>query len=276
MRRAVFLSRWPAPHLRQTSHVVEPHRAGEHCLDAGLGVQTIFGITMAHSWLLQRTLAASEQLGLQSLVAFIRKRPNASDYYIGGLSRLSQAGQKFVTIASTASFVADAFIVEVADDDRVPLRRQHLVNTMEEEMVILASIPVEVWSIMASPLVDVTGAALQSTILKAAHVSIAFISVRCLHPASRAPWHLCGGDLALNLEALRGQPQPSEPTTCKVWQLLQLGYNVPQLLLAVRTLQDCPWSTVHVEQGHAHASGVAKAHGQYGPSLVVPESQPGC
>ena len=81
---------------------------------------------------------------------------------------------------------------------------------------MLASIPLEVWSIMASPLVDVTGAALQSTILKAAHVSIAFISVRCLHPASRAPWHLCGGDLELNLEALRGQPQPSEPTTCKV------------------------------------------------------------
>ena len=216
-----------------------------------------------------RTLAASEQLGLQSLVAFIRKRPHASDYYIGGLSRLSQAGQKFVTIASTASFVADAFIVEVADDDRVPLRRQHLVDTMEEEMDMLASIPLEVWSIMASPLVDVTGAALQSTILKAAHVSIAFISVRCLHPASRAPWHLCGGDLELNLEALRGQPQPSEPTTCKVWQLLQLGYNVPQLLLAVRSLQDCPWSTVHVEQGHAHASGVAKAHGQYGPDMLA-------
>ena len=94
------------------------------------------------------------------------------------------------------------------------------------------------------------------------------------------PWRLCrrgGGDHAhdgwatgeeavrQNLEELKEQREPSEPTTWKIWTLLQdeQGFPIKQLILAIMLLGDVPWGAVTTEQQHASCSLMHKFHPEW-------------
>eukprot|EP00972_Heterocapsa_arctica_P058615 8644479-Heterocapsa_arctica.AAC.1 len=63
-----------------------------------------------------RTLVAGLLTGLDSLVAFIRRAPESSDFYTHGFAKLSSIIKKSAAAAALASFVTDAFLSEMMED----------------------------------------------------------------------------------------------------------------------------------------------------------------
>eukprot|EP00974_Lingulodinium_polyedra_P082980 8036810-Lingulodinium_polyedra.AAC.2 len=79
-------------------------------------------------------------------------------------------------------------------------------------------------------------------------------------PASKPPWCLVQGSIEDNLEALRSAPEPTEPTTWKIQQLLLRGENKVSWALGVRLMGDCSWSTTVTEQQHASVKLLQRHH----------------
>ena len=81
----------------------------------------------------RRALVDSLLTGLESLVAFIREDSASSDYHIAGFARLGPGMKKFCAAASLASYVTDAFLSEMTDDPRLPMRLAFLKQCVVEE-----------------------------------------------------------------------------------------------------------------------------------------------
>lgn len=61
-----------------------------------------------------------------------------------------------------------------------------------------------------------TAQALKSDVIRAAHASVAFIHFRVFNQADRGVWAPFKGDLEANVEQLRHNKAPEEPTLLKV------------------------------------------------------------
>ena len=121
-----------------------------------------------------------------------------------------------------------------------------------------------------------SGREVKSLCVAAGHTQGAFIYDKVFKKAHEYPWRLCrrgGGDHAhdgwatgeeavrTNLEELKEQREPSDPTTWKIWTLLQdeQGYPINLLIKAIMLLGDVPWGTVTTEQQHASCSLMHKS-----------------
>lgn len=89
-----------------------------------------------------------------------------------------------------------------------------------------------------------------------------------MRPARQPPYDLLQGDLRQNLARLRQADEPSCETTWKIWTLLRMGFCDQDILDGLRAWRRASWSTTTVEQGHSAASGLMKAHRQYGVQTV--------
>ena len=88
---------------------------------------------------------------------------------------------------------------------------------LDGEMQWLANLPWPVWALLSSAVGEGEGATapreLRSSAIAAAHTSVAFIDLRVFKAAKQHPWGLAQGDIAQNLEKLKGLPEPPvEPT----------------------------------------------------------------
>ena len=215
-----------------------------------------------------RSLLGALLTGFDSLVELIRADPNASDFHINGYGRLGPRGKRFVAMAALVSYVPEACLLQLLEDDRLPLQLGHLKATMVEELQFLANIKPRIWQALG----DACGMAplvLRSEVLMAGHIAFAFVHKRALSEAGKLPWSLGVGDIRQNLAELKQGPEPSDVTSAKIWHLLHMGYNMGQLMQGVRLLMDAPWSTACVEQLHASATLVKKYHAEYGADLVM-------
>ena len=218
-----------------------------------------------------RTLIASLLTGLESLVAFIREDPASSDFHIVGFVRLSPEMKKFSAAAALASYVSDAFLSEMMEDPRLPMRLAFLKQCVQDEQQWLDSLPFSVWESMA----EVVGGAareLRTDTIAAGHISMAFLQNRVFSEAEKHPWSLASGDIASNLDALATGPEPVERTARKIWRLLQLNFNRYDLEQGLQLLLDCPWSTACTEQQHASATLVRKYHHEVGTEHLLVRS----
>eukprot|EP00969_Alexandrium_andersonii_P208773 9220574-Alexandrium_andersonii.AAC.1 len=167
--------------------------------------------------------------GLPSLVASIRADPACSDFHIHGFARLQQPAQIFMAMAAMVSYISDSCLTELLEDPRVPLRLESIRAAIESEVQWLASVSPFVWGSLARVIGDCAGQGLRSDCLRAAQISVAFLEQRLFSEASKLPWSLVVGDKEANLAALKAMPEPTEPTSAKIWQLLQRGFNTRQL-----------------------------------------------
>lgn len=206
-----------------------------------------------------RGVVAALLSGFDDLVKTVRKDPRASDYHISGYSKLTGRAKEFLCTAALAAYVCDGFLVELMTDNRLPLKAQELEDTMAQEIEFLAGIKASVWKWLGETC-DLDAAKLRSDVLAAAHVQVGFIMTKALGEAKGLPWSLGCGNVDQNLDELLAGGPPTDPTAAKIKRLLELGYNRAQIKQGLALLLDCPWGTQSVEQGHASATLVKKAH----------------
>lgn len=219
-----------------------------------------------------RTLATGLLTGLDSLVARIRADPGSSDYHISGYARLQNEARKLVLSIAVASFVSDACLGEMLEDNRVALRLSQIRESATEEMEWVTRVSPAVWSAMGAACGDVGGHDLRHRAIAAAHISLAFIDVKVFRVAAGSPWNLATGDQDSNLASLAAGPEPTEPVAQKVWNFVNMGYNKVQLKLALDLLLDCPWGTASAEQQHASATLMKKFHPEYSEETLMVRS----
>ena len=141
--------------------------------------------------------------GVESLVAFIKLKPNASLYYLNGFDRLEVPHKAFLVHGAIVSRVMESALLELLDDSRVPLIYDKLWEVLAEEMLWVINLGVEFWAELAGvaqePVED-----LRSGVIYQSHVSFHFFWRRVLEPQTDYPRVLCRGDLEVNLEELHG------------------------------------------------------------------------
>jgi len=215
-----------------------------------------------------RTFVAALLTGFDSMVSHIRQDPASSDFHLHGYEKLSLQKKEFLVVAGLAAYVPEAFLLELLEDSRIPMRLAAFQDCLRDEAGFLARISLPVWSLLAN-VCGWSGLQLQSEVLFAAHTAIGFISTRVLTEAQKLPWALATGDLDRNLADLKAGPEPDEPTAAKVWSLLQVGYNRELLKQGLMLIQDCPWSSASAEQQHASATVMKKFHPEYGQETLM-------
>eukprot|EP00969_Alexandrium_andersonii_P125452 5545857-Alexandrium_andersonii.AAC.1 len=160
------------------------------------------------------------------------------------------------------SYVPDACISRVLEDNRLPKQLEVLKESVHAEVQWLWSLAKPVWQALAQ-ICGTSSQALHSDVVSASHIAVGFLTDRIFREAARSPWCLAIGDRQANLASLLAGEEPSEPVACKIYRLLQLGFNRAQLDAALRLLAEVPWSTASVEQQHASATLVKRAHPDY-------------
>jgi hypothetical protein len=143
------------------------------------------------------------------------------------------------------------------------MRAQELEQGMLDELAFLTQLGESFWTALGESC-GMAPALLRSEVISAAHVSMAFFSMRTLAEARKFPWCLGVGDKDKNLDDLAAGPMPAEPVSAKIWHLVRLGFNRTQLKQGLDLIVDCPWGTASAEQQHASATIMKKFHPEYG------------
>ena len=218
-----------------------------------------------------RTLTAALCVGLAGLVDLIRKSPKTSEFYIHGFGRLAGQARKYCVIAGVSSHIADAFLAQLLEDDRLATRGAELQQVLADELAWLAGVEPFAWARLASLFPEgYAGPALRSECVGSACIAAAFITRQVLQPLKKCPWSLAQGDIQANLQALGAQDHvPRDPTAQKIQTLVRLGYNTAQLTRGLELLRRVSWSTSVAEQAHASVSVFAKLHPEYGANMLA-------
>ena len=209
-----------------------------------------------------RSLTAALCVGLRGLVAAVRADPLSSDYQIHGLERLSMQTTRSVVIAGVSMHVADSFLVDLLEDDRVARRADALRSVIVEETKWLASLDDAVWQRLAGVISNAyDGLRLRSECVDAALVCGAFITRSVLYQLEKCPWSLVMGDIDENLDALQEQARaPRELVAKKIQTLLRMDFSRDVIKEGLMLLRDVRWSIASCEQGHGSASATSRQH----------------
>ena len=215
-----------------------------------------------------RTLVAAQLLGLSDLVEFIRGDDSASRYFINGFTRLAGNRKTYMAECAFVSRVGDGVLAELMEDSRVVLQYDTLWQTLSEDMLWLASLPSFIWEEVAS-VAETTADELRSNCIAGGHISFHFFWRRVLQPAAEMPWSLARGDIRCNLQLLRQGPMPEEPMSRQMWQLIQMGFSIEQLVSTLELVADIGWTTLPAEQQHGSLAVLRRWHPEYGQDTLV-------
>ena len=214
-----------------------------------------------------RAVIAAEILGLADIVGFIESR-SGKMYYLAGHQRLQGEVHQFMTQAALISRVAEAAICILLEDSRVLLKYDELWEAISEELLWISDIGDGIWQDLAERC-GLRWEAMRAEVIAAAHKSFHFFVRRVLWEANQYPWRLARGDVRANLEALRGEAEPVDPATSRIWMLLEIGVDMNILEAAVKLLREIPWTTMIVEQMHGCLAALHRHHPDYSPDALV-------
>ena len=134
----------------------------------------------------------------------------------------------------------------------------------------MADVPEVVWRLLSEAVLGRSALSLRSESIRAALVSVAYISGRTLKAAKAGVWNLASGDVKAKLTTLAAQPEmPHDDTVAKIWRLLRAGFGLRELEQALALVRDLPWSAASVEQQHGSASTIMKYHDRLGRSSMM-------
>ena len=137
-----------------------------------------------------RQVLHAQLLGLNSLVHAVLVDPDTQKYLIQGFKQLSVEVQKFIVVASFASWPYEGLLSELLEDDRLCLHYRSHKQGVQLEMSSLIAVPPLVWE-LASDLVesaDVHAVCLRSLCIGCAHTSLGFIASRVWSQCDSWPW----------------------------------------------------------------------------------------
>lgn len=206
-----------------------------------------------------RANVAARLSGLPDLIQRILAGAKDIPYHLQGFQKAGEAEREFIVVAGLSSYPADAALINLAEDSRVPKRLAHLVGAVADEVRMLDEIRGPVWELLAS-VCAWSGSRLRSAVIAAAHCSVAGMHERVFSQACKDPWRLTVGDVDSNLQKLLDEPEPAETTAAKAWRLMRMGWNLASVKEAVVLLGELSWSTKVVEEQHSSASLMAKYH----------------
>jgi len=206
-----------------------------------------------------RSMIVARLSGLADLVKYIQKLPDESMYHLNGFFRVGESEMEFIAVVGICSHPTDSVLCNLCQDSRLLKRIEYLEACIADDMAMLAELPEDVWDVIASTC-GWPGARLRSSVLAAAHVSVAGMHERFLSVARKLPWSLALGDIMENLIALSNGEEPEEATAAKIWHLMKLGWNRTVLRDAVALLLEIQWATKVAEEQHASAACIAKYH----------------
>ena len=209
-----------------------------------------------------RSFTAALLTGIESCVEHIRGDPASSDYFIGGFARLGCPEKAFLAQAAVVSRVSDAVHVLLMEDGRVLSQLDALKEAMEDEMQWMVNLPPFFWSTVAS-ICSMAPHEVRQKALDAGHTCIGFFHYRVFAAAQERPWSLASGNVPGNLDGLRMEDEPLEPTTRKIWLQLRAGLPRKMIERQVRLLRDVCWSSLPAEQLHGTAAGIRRHHPEY-------------
>lgn len=209
-----------------------------------------------------RSVIGGMIVGLRSLVEFCIADPSSSSYYIAGFRRATTPILKLFAVVAMSSFVADGALKLVLKDGRLPRILGEVDHELVSEFRYVSGMSCPVWSVVAV-VVGISEAELIDDCIMSALAQVAYIYFKT-KPARGFPYKLNRGDKVANLEALKASStRPEEETTGKIWELLQRGVPVEDLLPGLNLLDEADWTATPVEQGHVKASRLMQKHPGY-------------
>jgi hypothetical protein len=175
-----------------------------------------------------RALVGCLSVGLELLVAVARKSPQTSDFYIAGFSRLSSDLKQYAALASIASYVPDAFLQELLEDDRIASRLTVFETAMLDELGWLDRLSPLSWQRLASVIGSdqMPWRKLRTDVLLCAQVACSYTTDKVLSVARGFPWCLARGDVEEKLSGLALLSKaPEDDTAQKIHRLLLAGHQ---------------------------------------------------
>jgi len=199
-----------------------------------------------------------EQLGMQSLVQFIREVKHGGDYYIKGYTFATQDVKAMFVMCAFSSRPSEAFQTIAIKDGRLIKRAGDIREAMALELDILHSITDRVVQLLAKP-TNKTPTELRTMMVGCAETSVAFIEARVLVKTELLPWSLCD-EPNTRLEALAAGDPPEEENAWKLYQLIHSGYPLDICVNIVNEMGDLDFTSGPSEKAHTHATVHHKFH----------------
>lgn len=214
-----------------------------------------------------RIMLAALGFGLKPFVSWCLAQPGQSRYYLGGFEDYaSPEVLRLVAVIATSSFVADAALTSVLEDDRLARSVDTLQSDMLEELAYISGIPDSIWAFLGEVVV-IPGQLMKHQAMSAGLVSAGFIIWR-MRFLYRPPWVWCRGDIMQNIADLVDEDPPEEETSHKIYVLARMGYAPELLKQGLKLLANSSFSSVLVEQAHKYSSVLLKMHSGYSEQTV--------
>ena len=206
-------------------------------------------------------------MGLEGLIDLVKQDDSISLYHLNGFDKASREVRTFYAVASISPVSAEAFVLELLQDDRFLKRADELWELIEEEFRFVLSLSAYYWDRVASFVApDMTGRELRVTSIRCCITTCGYLHWDSFQVIRRYPWSLTQGDIGANLIALEAAPIEDirEPTTRRIKRSLRLGVSLGEACSALEHIRDTlSCTTTLVEEGHGTGACLMKEHEQY-------------
>ncbi len=187
--------------------------------------------------------------------------PSESNYYLAGYLNMTPGIARMLVICACTGGVSEAPLAKLLEDDRLPRMLPDIDSCVQIERDRVLSVSVPILDMFGS-ICDASASELLDQMSHAVAVQISYAEHR-IREARQLPWSLISLDIEEKLLELKLGAKPIEPTSEKIWLLLQIGAPMDRLIAGVKLLGEMPWTSRTVEQGHVLSSALMQQHKMY-------------
>ncbi len=198
--------------------------------------------------------------GIDASVQQCLADPSCSSYHLTGYSRASSEVRFLLSISAFSAAPCEYFVLQMLIDDRLLRRAPELHSGVLERLRIIAEMPEEVWSRVASML-DRSMHSFRHAVMLSACIAYGYLVRDVFTHVWTEPLSLTQGDIEANVAGLAIRMEPiRDERVQRMKNLLDAGTAQGALVEGLRLLRDVPGSTALVEEGHASGSILMKNH----------------
>jgi hypothetical protein len=196
----------------------------------------------------------------------------ANKHNIGGYRTYCTADvKKYLAVSAIASYPVESYTLSLMEDDRFLLNAPSLTEDIRMEQEYLASLPDELWDLVASRLcvAGFNGLAMKDLVFHSLMTAMAFLHHNSLSLLQRLPLSLTQGSIKDNLAEFQALPLDAnwDLMTTKIWHCTQ--WDLASCERNLMLLRDAPCSTQLCEKGHAAGSVIHRYHKRLGRDSLV-------